>query len=503
MKHQKCQSAAIIGLFCLLLCRAPADAKARFVAYSLREAASLANKGSSADDLLALAGITRISGMVYDKVSSDLILIGLADPDLPEATLDDLVVALRARMLYQEWPLVSIDPLPKSGKTKQQAVRFGGNIQNTAFGEVFLDCDILLKNYSLQLVRSVSTVPAYNVLLERDIRHAAEAAGTEVLAIRWCSATEGAKFAEAQRGTPIASSESHHVRFWFYVQEPYVYADKNDVFGIKELSLALKSECAFNAKTSSFQTAQRRFPEEWTAHFEDMFKAFPDLRRLKVLYDLTAIAEAVRKLEQPAFLSYFLNEYSLPNRETTKKYRLEEIYGIVERSDGLLHLVRISGGIEFKAEIKWLNDGDFTPLRDIVLKTRPSPNALAWRLPLDGWRMQNARYLFPAEDVEKSVPASPATASTNGCSVSCQSFILDPKGKSQGHTFSGFDAPHSLLPSLKGISMRIKLNNQSFSPDSTGRFDALRETILKSKPSLDSLSWPVPDTGGTKNEEEK
>ena len=112
-----------------------AEAKAYYVAYSLREAIFQTRNGLSSDNLLKLGSITRVAGMVYDREGRDVILVGIADGTLPSATFDDFVVALRARLLHNSWPLVSIDPVPEPDESKNQMVRFDGQIANTAFGK--------------------------------------------------------------------------------------------------------------------------------------------------------------------------------------------------------------------------------------------------------------------------------------------------------------------------------------------------------------------------------
>lgn len=71
-----------------------------------------------------LAGINKVEGFVFDSATGDLILVGQKEQDRTVLTLDDLIVALRARFRYNEWPLVSIDPTPDTEKTQMQHIRF-------------------------------------------------------------------------------------------------------------------------------------------------------------------------------------------------------------------------------------------------------------------------------------------------------------------------------------------------------------------------------------------
>ena len=69
-----------------------------FLAYSLREVCKRLEAGKKDNTAVELGGLTRIAGVVYDDTGKDVILVGLANEELPKAHLDDLVVALRARM---------------------------------------------------------------------------------------------------------------------------------------------------------------------------------------------------------------------------------------------------------------------------------------------------------------------------------------------------------------------------------------------------------------------
>jgi hypothetical protein len=475
------------------------NADTSYIAFSLREATTYAQNGKRTTELLQLGGMTRIAGMVYDRENKDIILVGLKVPELPKARFDDLVVALRARFVHDEYPLVSIDPLEDTEQTKLQKVRFDGHIGNTHFGKNFLECDILLKLYSLQKVITLQSVPPYNILLEQDINDNVKNAGAKVLKISWHSAYEGNKLIENHHGTPVSSSESYQARFWFYAMEPYTTKHKEDVFIIKELQIGLKSEDIYQDKTVLPNRAREVFTEKWINNFDEVYQKYPRLKRLKILYDLVAVANAIRTIESQPYLEYLLKEYSVSTVPTDTTYKLEELYGVVERSDDLLHLVRISGGIEFKPEIKYLNYGDVTPLLSIVLNSRPSPMALTWTLPLKGWKMPNTQdlNLWNVDTGHNSSQFSFKDGERNGFSVLYQSVILNPELRANDETddykfrrFSGFPPPPPPPPPLKGVSMHMIVDEGSFKHESEDKLDTLREKTLKSRPSSDSLSWP-------------
>lgn len=111
-------------------------------AFSLQAAQRLAQ---SAGDRLAgrqakahnLLGINRELGVVYGEAPGRVVIVGQQVDKRPPLTLDDLAVALRAKMTVGKWPLVSIDPTPRTRKTGLQKVRFEGGIQDAAFGKTF------------------------------------------------------------------------------------------------------------------------------------------------------------------------------------------------------------------------------------------------------------------------------------------------------------------------------------------------------------------------------
>lgn len=474
----------------------------KFVAYSLREACSRAKAGDKSSPLRNLGGITRIAGLVYDTTRGDIILVGLALPQLPVATLDDLAVALRARCIHNEFPLVSIDPTDETDKTGLQKVRFGGHLSNTPFGRDLLDCDILLKKYSLQHVDPVSVVPPYNSILEKDIRANAAKEGTTVTRIRWLKGDQTSATLKNHRGVAIKGKNLYQARFWFHVNEPYNAACKPggtrpEIFCIRELKLRLESQDTYENKSRSQHLARELYCDYWTKYFDEVCRVYPVLKRLKVLYDLVATADVIRiidsKIEKQSYLKHLLRDYRITNTPTKQFHKIEELIGVVDRADNLRELIRVSGGIELRPQVRLLNYGNLTVLRSIVIDSHPSPDALVWTLPLQGWRMPNTQDLdlWPKSD-QPIAPRDPGAASLPGCSLSCQSVVLDPKAYvrgSFGEGFLGFGSVPSPAP-LKGISMRMEVSDDSFQPAEGDALDTLRKRILESRPSSESLNWP-------------
>lgn len=489
----------VLSCSVLISCTASVPQPYGYIAFSLREAQRLAQFDRKASqELVSLGGMTRIVGMVHDQKGGDIILVGRVVPDQPEACLDDLVVALRARILYDEWPMVSIDPTARTSETGQQQVNFGGGIAGTYFGKDFLDCDIILKKYSLELLPPIEAVPSYKSLCLDSIKKRIVAKGARVTQLQWLSPDS----TKSLHGQSIRAEESYQTRFWFFPLQPFRFVAMEGVFCIKELRLGVSAELEHanrNGTTAqvddsiSLDRPGELFSSQFTEHFREMESAQPLLKRLKILYDMVAVAEGIKSLKDRPDFTYFLKEYSVLPVQTPKEYELIQMCALIERSDGLQHAVQISGGIKFKTELKWLNYGSVTPLRDIVLKTRPSADALLWTLPLEGWRMPNSEDLDLKKDTQISGRKS-------GCSVFTQSFVLEPRGESPsdvGRKFYGFPPPPPPPPppaafATPDIEYAQSLGGVDIAPEPKGErkdLGKIKKQILESRPSKDSLFW--------------
>jgi len=211
-----------------------------FVAFSLREAQNQASAGSHSMELRTLGGITRVAGAVYDTEGKDIVLVGRAVDSLPECLLDDLVVALCSRLLLDEPPTVSIDPIKITPITRRQAVTFHGGLAGTKFGSDFLLCDVVLKNYSLGLLRTVSHVKSYRDLVAGNVCRRIEDAGGKVRDFKWLSSKDAADVCESMRGRPVTGEDSCQLQFWFYCREPFHVKNREGVFSIEEIKIIVR-----------------------------------------------------------------------------------------------------------------------------------------------------------------------------------------------------------------------------------------------------------------------
>jgi hypothetical protein len=332
------------------------------MAYSLREAERRHQKvGSSATEVLELGGITRIAGMVYEQRTRDLIVVGQINEGEARITLDDLVVALRALFVHQAWPLVSIDKTPETPQTGRQTVRFEGGIANTAFGKALLEADIALKQLALGLLP------------------------TEIWGLQSYFALSTAYAREQGKDEHVCS------RFWYYPLNPSI-AVRDGVFALGELLVGVRTQVmCVNGQSITGLTAARdplgdTFAESLTAHYRDLSIAYPAIGRLQVLFDLVALARGIQLLPSAPDLSYWLQTYPVARVETPQTHPLLKQQAKLPASDHT-KMLEIDGGVQLKALVLRLQDGDITALRDAVLLSRPQGQVLTWRVPLEGWRL--------------------------------------------------------------------------------------------------------------------
>ena len=180
---KKISTIACLFIVAFLICRtASAQETKTFIAYSMKVAQARVEEAmrkgedfrKKQPDLYYLGGITKPWAVVLDAENNDWILVGERDPKSSVLTLDDWVVALRARFIHPEKdPGVTIDPRPckacvKSGKKEgcshstKQDVRFFGGIEDTHFGQVCYEADWLVKKIGLSLEKlQVKKIKSY------------------------------------------------------------------------------------------------------------------------------------------------------------------------------------------------------------------------------------------------------------------------------------------------------------------------------------------------------
>ena len=376
MKRSACIGRLLtLAVFLCLAARASAN---QYTAFSLKVAQQRIEKAGenwrqTEPEVLNLGGINKVEGFVYDTATMDLILVGDHESDRATLTLDDLVVALRARFRYNEWPLVSIDPTPETKTTQMQHVRFEGGIENTAFGQAMYDADYRLKQMGMGLVET----------------------GIVGLKTYWDRSVE-----ETETGTNAGQHEVGS-RFWFYPINPHVVV-REDVCVVRGLKVGVFTE-VLSAKIAgkpvedvkAFKDATGdAFASGVSQRFDDLCKTQPSYNRLRGLQELVAVSKALEELEDRPDLAWWLEKYPLATVETPQQTKALE-----RKYEGARCGFTVSGGVHLTALAMRLKAGDVKALREAVLGVRPAHEVLSWQFVSGEWLVPLTPGQMRPEDV--------------------------------------------------------------------------------------------------------
>jgi hypothetical protein len=350
-----------------------------FIAYSLRQAQhQLQAPDEASPEVMLLGGMTRVAGLVYDGQNDDPVLVGQVVQGGRKITLDDLVVALRAPLVHEQWPAVSIDKTPKTQATGKQTVRFEGGIEGTAFGRDFLAADVCLKKIALELLPG-------------------RPGGV------------GSYFALSADAANRGDTQQIGSRFWFYpLRAPMV--TREGVFAITDLQIGVLTQVmSVNGEPPSRHPDVRDevgddFSQQFTANIDAVAREYPEVARLSELFGLAAVAKGLESLEPQPDLDYWLSDYQIAPIETLAEFPLLKQSAPVSVAGRATTMV-IEGGVKIDPLAMRLEDGDVTALRDIVLQTRPSPTTLVWRVPLGRWEMPEGLGEGASDDVAAEIIA--------------------------------------------------------------------------------------------------
>lgn len=328
-----------------------AGSRNQLVAFNLTEAERwLRSRRSVPQEIATLGGMTRLLGLVYDRDRRQLILIGRVEPARAALDLDSLVVAMRAVLVRQQWPLVSIDPTPETEATGQQAVRLEGGIADSRFGQDFLLADVRLKRLGLgfETAEGLERISYFRLRAARAIQNARRSEGRS--------------------------------RFWFYAIDPGL-EQRDDVFLIRRLALGVRAETrSLSGSDPAADPSAHEFARAVTGSFTDLSRKFADLDRLQSLYEMVAVARGMQMIPE-AVSDYWRQQYAVAVTPTPRTFA---VLGREERVDSPAgpRYLEVRGGIQFRALTVRLLDGDVTALKEAVLLSRPSPRRLVWFVPI-------------------------------------------------------------------------------------------------------------------------
>jgi len=341
--------AGIPGL-ALMACRKIPSGAAGGIAFSLSAAEKILRRGGAPDGQVStLAGIGSIVGLVFDSAAHDAILVGKTVSGAEPLSLDDLVTAIRARLIRKEWPLVTIERTPDTLKTGKQEVRFEGGVAGTGFGAKLLAADVTLKHAALGLPPGANwPIPSY---FDRCAKRLAEA--------------------------ELSSATS---RFWFHASDASLLA-RDNVFVIRDLKIGVEA-IGVNGSAERDDLADR-FAADFSQHYPEIAARHAEVARLKPLFDLVAIGHGMESLPSSAS-SFWAQEYSPRAAATPAEHPLVKRREQVSGRGRNLNL-ELSGGVDTRIFVRRLRDGDCRAFQDAVLKTRPKGGSLWWRVPISAW----------------------------------------------------------------------------------------------------------------------
>jgi len=362
----------------------PDPSPGEFVAFSLKVAQKMIEGVRKGEDyrivypkVFKLAGINKIHGLVYDRENKDTIIVGKYEANRQPLTLDDFVVALKARFIHGKWPLVSIDPSSEPQNDMQQ-IRFEGGIEDTQFGQDLFDADYQLKQMGMGLLPiGVPAVKSY-----------------------WETSTEDAK---TTKRSAISS------RFWFYPVLPSVLV-REDVVSIKGLKVGVFTE-VLSAKVdgkkienlSTFQdSVGDKFASGISENFEALTKVHPSFARVQGLDEMVALTKAIEEMEEKPELDWWFEGYQVKNVNTKREIKVLKREGNYELpiTNGIYRgYQEMSGGVELMAIALRLDAGDVTALKEAVLKTRPKVNSLKWHFIVGEWLIPTSPGMISMEDI--------------------------------------------------------------------------------------------------------
>jgi hypothetical protein len=363
------------------------------VAFSLRQAELLVRAGRSSNELSSLAGINRLIGVVHDAARADIVLVGRSIAGAMGLTLDDLAVAIQARLVHHEWPLVSIDRVSETDKTGVQKIRWEGHIASKALGAKLLSADEFLKKAALGL-READHLPFMSYF---DL----------------CAA-------KAQAGTFSPGGR----RFWFRAADAALLS-RADVFVLQELGVGVQAQAVDGTATQKDETADQ-YAATFTTHFARVAQAHPPIAALIPIFDAVAAAEGIEMLP-PQATEFWAHQYQPARVQTPSEYPLVKRQGRLLEKDKKDIELELNGGIDTKVFIQKLRDRDYMAFQETVLKTRPRSDILSWSLPLSSWG-QDVRLQRVEEKALDSVTGTTINGFVTGGSPAAPSMPFSPRG---------------------------------------------------------------------------
>lgn len=367
------------------------------------------------EEILHLAGITRLQGYQVDDQNNDIILFGQVDPALPPLLLEDLVVALRnawfkyaplqGNTYVYSYPGCSIDPNPA---TIQKLNLIGQRILGAAnFDQVESE----IENWhttckEMQKVR-VMGMPFHThfarILVQADYDMKLLVDGTDSLDIPgFTSLVDRIRNRIRDQiitNAPVSMPPLGMQRFWFFPGENY-YEENQGTFLIAQSPVSLLTERTYLSTGGQYVPGQennpvaQEFTRDYTLLYQKIAQERPIYLELENMFRFVALAKMIKfkaSDEQAGLdLNYLLEEFplvdiivdeNLPGRSAVK-----EFYHRQDFADGYqesrLWLPSCGGvSIEMNVNASQFHNGYpqlLEKIKTAIHRSRPSNEATTW-----------------------------------------------------------------------------------------------------------------------------
>ena len=232
--------------------------------------------------------INDITGAFYDTSLGQLILCGKKNYAVPTMNFDDFAVAVQA--IYglktkKEDPGVSIDTV----NANCHKVTYFGNTQNTNFGEVLFQADLLLKRLAIGMDPiDVVNIQGYKSIPER---------------------------AHSYHLYPEQGND-YNCRVWFVPEKISLITSYNDLaMMFDEVKVQILTESKFKKEKIDFPPAED-FVQQISNNFDLYAERYPVLQKLVNLSKITAVVKWLHDNDIPFDVKYF--QHYQPKKVVTK-----------------------------------------------------------------------------------------------------------------------------------------------------------------------------------------
>jgi hypothetical protein len=473
------------------------------------------------ENVLHLAGLTRVDGYVVDQANDDLVLFGVAE-SAPKLHVADLVVALRNDALvyaelrgnthYYSAPGCSIDPDPD---VIRQLQRIGNEIfQNAPSGS-----ESALERWN-RTCRQPQTVRVLGipfnthfakVMVDADHDMKRIVDGTDQLEIPGFDSLLDMTLAQLKSdivsGRPSSIPASSLNRFWFYPGENQ-YEEDRDIVGIAASPVTLLTEVQFVGRRGNIVGSgdtdrfAKVFADKFTERYSEIAQRRSIYAELEGLFRFVALVKVMTYKKTGVPLEFLLKEFAtdavtvpatLPGRANVMHFEHREDLPNGYRTVSLK--LPSCGGVSIELDVnqkKFRPDaaGRLARIRDALLAQRPSPQSLAWNFTTGSAQRPRRPGVLEHRDAGarrrvSSQPPHPSLA--NAFVISCENRTRGYAGRMP----SGLQRAFTLVPPSEPSSDSILRAATRCAPD------GVRHTLSARVTPSPSRSWTSCDSVGS------